>query len=257
MLVSGRLVRSYSNLPDVAGFPARWHREILLDALACDPNARHLDDAVTLSIRAQGVWEAHETLAAIDVLSNNAGTMLDFGAHIGWFSVLAGLFGDGVVWAWETDQDTLMALNANALRYDLDMVLKGAVTETMAPVQVEGPVSLVKVDLEGMDCWAIDACAHLFEAGRVAAALVEVSPIFEHDGRGPCRYVELVERFMGWGYRPYRMPPKGWDWLDEYREAPVATLRARRGLGSDWAWEIDSCVQDNFLFLPDSPGLHR
>jgi hypothetical protein len=249
-LVSARLASSYPALPDVAGFPARWHREFLLDGLATDPNNPAVDDAVTLSIRAQGVWEAHETLAAVDILSSHAGTMLDFGAHVGWFSILAGLFGDGVVHAWENDQDTLRALAANAVRHDLDLTLRGAVSEGMDPVEVDGPVSLVKVDLEGMDCWAIDACARLFEAGRVAAALVEVSPIFEHDGRGPCAYVPLVEQLIGWGYWPHQVPPKSWDRLDEYREAPVTALRRWRALGADWADVVAGCRQDNFLFLP-------
>lgn len=248
--VTARLAESYPQLPDVAGFPPRWHREFALDGLTVDPNNPAVDDAVTLSIRAQSVWEAHETLAAVDVLSNHAGTMLDFGAHIGWYSILAGFFGAGPVVVWENDWETLKVLAANALRHDLDLTLAGAVTETMAPVDVDGPVSLVKVDLEGMDCWAINACAHLFETRRVAAALVEVSPIFEHDGRGACAYVPLVEQLIGWGYWPHRVPPKGWEWLDEYRDAPVETLRRRRALGADWADVIAGCRQDNFVFLP-------
>jgi hypothetical protein len=256
-IVTARLSHSYSALPDVAGFPSRWQREFTLDALGRDPHAPHLDDHVSQALRFQGVWEAHETLAAIAVLERFGGVMLDFGAHIGWYSVLAKFFGDGQVIAWEDDAETQLALTDNAIRHDIDLELRGPVTRGMAPVEVDGPVSLVKVDIEGMDCWAIDACAGLFEHGRVAAALVEVSPIFEADGRGVCAYVELVGRLMGWGYRPFRVPPKGWDRLGAYRDAPLETLERWRGLGEDWAVEVARCRQDNFVFLRTQPYGHR
>jgi hypothetical protein len=266
IVTTARLAESYPELPDVAGFPARYQRTFELEVLDHDPHAPEpaygtydrARDAVTVSLQAQGVWEAHETLAAVDILATQPGVFLDFGAHVGWYTVLAHLFGAHQVVAWENDPETLSVLIRNVSRVFPhrgmvgvpDVHLRGDVTATGRPVDVDGPVSLMKVDLEGADCWAVDTCAHLFEAGRVAAALVEVSPIFEHDGRGPCSYVSLVGRFMSWGYWPHQIPPKGWDRLDAYREDPVGTLRRHRALGDDWADVVAGCRQDNFLFLP-------
>lgn len=255
MELVAHLAGHYPTLPDVAGFPRRYQRTFQLDALDHDPHAPEppaetdrARDAITVALQTQGVWEAHETLAAIDVLTHHPGVMLDFGAHVGWYTILAGLFGDGEVITWEEDPETLVLLNANVARHDIDAVFKGPVTEGMPAVNVDGPVSLVKVDLEGVDCWAIDACAHLFAQQQVAAALVEVSPVFEGTG-GMCRYVDLVDRLISWGYWPHRIPPKGWDRLDEYREDPLGTLRRHRRLGADWRAVVAGCRQDNFVFL--------
>lgn len=257
-LLTARLAGSYPHLPDVAGFPERYHREFQIEVLDHDPHAAPTPfgvydrgrDAITVSLEAQDVWEAHETLAAVDVLANHPGLVLDFGAHVGWYTILAGLFGDHPVFAWENDPATVELLAGNIARHRVANTIFGTVSPRMERVRADGAVSLVKVDLEGVDCWAIDACAHLFEEGRVGAALVEVSPIFEHDGRGPCAYVPMVERLMGWGYWPHRVPPKGWDRLDAYREDPLGTLRRCRALGADWVDVVAGCRQDNFLFLP-------
>lgn len=257
MLVQAHLAATYPNLPDVAGFPDRYQRSFQLEAPDYDPQALQpiygdrIRDAVTMSLQAQGVWEAHETLAAVDVLSHHAGLVLDFGAHVGWYSILASLFGDHPVIAWEDDPEIADFLHRNLARHGVAASVQGRIGPGGTDFIPSGhQIALVKIDLEGMDCWAVDWCADLFKSGRVAAALIEVSPIFEHDGRGPCSYVDLVGQLVSWGYWPHQIPPKGWDRLDEYREAPIETLRRYRALGDNWADVITGCRQDNFMFLP-------
>ena len=256
--VDAQLAGHYPDLPDVAGFASRYQRSLLLDVLKPDPSAApsygewdYGKDAVTESLLLQAVWEAQESTVAVDILANHPGVVLDFGAHIGWYTVLAGVFGAHPVIAFEPEAHMVTALSRNAERYGVDVAYRGSVQRSTSPVEVDGDVALMKCDIEGMDGYAVDACADLFEQHRIRFALIEVSPIFYHDGRGPCDYVEMVRRLMDWGYRVYRIPPKGWEHNDAYREQPLETLKRYRELGSDWAEVIAGCRQDNFVFIRD------
>lgn len=245
VLTPARLAEQYPALPDVAGFAYRHEAMFMLDVLDAP-------DEVTAALVAQGVWEAQESAVAVDILATTPGVVLDFGAHIGWYTVLAGLFGGHRVRAFEPDAASAVALAANADRYGLDMALHLAPIGPESPqVTVDGDVALMKCDIEGMDCHAVDCCVGLFEQHRIRYALIEVSPIFTSDGRGPCDYVAMVGRLLDWGYHAYRVPPKGWEHNDAYREQPLATLKRYRELGDDWAAVIAGCRQDNFVFIRD------
>lgn len=254
--VTAQLIEHYPALPDVAGFAPRYQRSLTLDVLSRDPSAApsygewdYGRDAVTESLMLQAVWEAQESTLAVDVLANHPGVVLDFGAHIGWYTVLAGVFGDHPVIAFEPDANMVTALVCNAERYGVDVSYRDEVRPSTPQVEVDGDVALMKCDIEGMDGYAIDACADLFARQRIRFALIEVSPIFWHDGRGPCDYVVMVGRLRDWGYRVYQIPPKGWEYNAAYRERPLATLKQHRELGADWANVIAGCRQDNFVFI--------
>lgn len=256
--VTAELAQQYSALPDVAGFAARYQRSLLLDVFRPDPSVApsygewdYGKDAVTESLQLQAVWEAQESTVVVDILANHRGVVLDFGAHIGWYTALAGLFGGHRVIAFEPDPKMATALRANADRYNVDVDYRDGVTPATPQVEVTGPVALMKCDIEGMDGWAVDACAHLFAQQRIRFALIEVSPIFEHDGRGATDYVAMVGQLLDWGYHAYRIPPKGWRHNHIYRARPLATLKRYCGLGEDWAEVVAGCRQDNFVFIRD------
>lgn len=258
MTVAAKLAGHYAALPDAAGFALRYQRRLLLDVLAPDPTVApsygewdYGKDAVTESLLKQQVWEAQESTLAVDILANHRGVVLDFGAHVGWYTVLAGVFGDHPVIAFEPEAAMVTALSRNASRYSVNLDVQYAVRPDTPKIQVDGDVALMKCDIEGMDGWAVDACADLFEQHRIRFALIEVSPIFYNDGRGPCDYVAMVGQLRDWGYRVYRIPPKGWEHNDAYREHPLATLKQHRELGTDWADVIAGCRQDNFVFIRD------
>jgi hypothetical protein len=238
-----RLAERYAALPDVAGFAHRHQVTFTLDVLDSP-------DEVTAALVAQEVWEAQESTVAVDILATTPGVVLDFGAHIGWYAVLAGLFGDHPVVAFEPDAVTVAALAANAARYDVNVTFRPGIGPTSPPVDADGDVALMKCDIEGMDGWAVDCCAALFQQHRIRYALIEVSPIFTNDGGG-CDYVAMVGRLLDWGYHAYRVPPKGWEHNDAYRELPLATLKRYRELGDGWADVIAGCRQDNFVFIRD------
>lgn len=254
--VQAELAGHYPALPDVAGFAPRYGRSLALDVLRPDPSAApsygewdYGRDAVTESLLLQTVWEAQESTLAVDILANHSGTVLDFGAHIGWYTVLAGVFGDHPVIAFEPEPNMLKALSANADRYNVDVTYRDAVEPATPQLEVDGDVAFMKVDIEGMDGWAVDCCASLLQQHRIRFALIEVSPIFYNDGRGPCDYVAMVDQLRDWGYRVYRIPPKGWEHNDAYREQPLTTLKRYCELGEDWADVIRDCRQDNFVFI--------
>lgn len=256
---TAELAQHYSALPDVAGFAPRYWRSLQLDVFRPDPSAAPSDgewdygkDAVTESLQLQAVWEAQESTLAVDILANHPGVVLDFGAHVGWYTVLAGVFGGHRVIAFEPDPKMVTALRVNAERYNVDISYRDEVRPSTPPVEVDGVVALMKCDIEGMDGWAVDACAALFAQQRIRFALIEVSPIFYHDGHGASDYVAMVGRLRDWGYRVCRIPPKGWRHNDAYRERPLATLKQYCELGADWATVIAGCRQDNFVFIRDT-----
>jgi hypothetical protein len=255
---TAQLAERYPTLPDVAGFARRYQAAFTLEVLSPDPEAApaygeydHGQDAVTEALIKQGVWEAQESTVAVDILAGTPGVVLDFGAHIGWYTVLAGMFGGHPVLAFEPDVVSVSALVANAARYGVNVICQPGVGRASPPVDVGGDVALMKCDIEGMDGYAVDCCADLFHQHRIRYALIEVSPIFTEDGRSSCDYVAMVGRLLDWGYHVYRVPPKGWEHNDAYREEPLATLIRYCELGDDWADVVAGCRQDNFVFIRD------
>ncbi len=222
----------FPDLPDVAGIPARLQKQfpfaVLLPGDApSDGGFDHGRDEISKSIRLQGVWECQETAVVLDVLSRTTGLVLDFGAHVGWYTVLAGLFGHPV-WAIEENQPTIEVLRKNL---ELNAVEAEVIVQSVNDVSelpsLPSHVALMKSDLESQDCNAVRMCEDLFVSQSIDFALIEVSPIFTREGRGSgCDYLELLERLIGYGYEVFLIPPKGWVHNNEYREAPLATLRA-------------------------------
>jgi len=92
--VTARLAGRYPTLPDAAGFPAHYQRDLELEVLDRDPNNPAVEDAITVAFQRHQVWEPHETLLAVDILTHCPGLVLDFGAHVGWYSILARAFGN-------------------------------------------------------------------------------------------------------------------------------------------------------------------
>lgn len=254
--VVAQLANHYPALPDAAGFATRYQTEFSLNVFSPDPLATpaygeydHGCDAVTEALTTQGVWEAQESTVAVDILATTPGLVLDFGAHIGWYTVLAGIFGNHPVIAFEPDPATVEILTRNAVRNGVNVVYQPGVGPSTPPISVEGSVALMKCDIEGMDGYAVDRCADLFKRHSIRHALIEVSPIFFEDGRSDCDYVAMVGQLIDWGYRVYRIPPKGWEHNNAYREQPLATLKRHCRLADDWAEVIAGCRQDNFVFI--------
>lgn len=183
------------------------------------------DDVLSFEVITQGEWEREETAAAIGQM--HGGWVLDFGANVGWFSMLAAQRGCSVI-AWEGDPENaeLCALNAAENGWaDLVDVRAEWVDATTPQVDVDGPVDLVKVDLEGSDAAAVHACDTLLDARRIEALLVEVSPVFNDT------YPDLVEHIAARGYD-----------VSVVATGEPLPAKGRR------PW-VESCHQANLLFV--------
>ena len=218
-LVSVRLggPTGYSDLPPI---PQRFARDF--DLTVWDPSAHPVDDGpycpardcVSETITAMGVWEPVETIVVLDILSRPdvAGSFLDVGAQVGWFSVLAQSCGREVD-AVECDADNarLFALNLSAAdSHERTRIYRQRVGVDALP-ELPQRIALAKIDVEGAEPAVVDWLMPAVEAGRVGAVLMEVSPVF-HDG-----YMAACLRLRDAGMRAYALPEKG------YPPRPMAT----------------------------------
>ena len=70
-------------------------------------------DETSHSIASQGIWEGYETLAALEILTDPAGgIVVDLGAHVGWYTMLAASVGREVV-AVESNPENVRLLERN------------------------------------------------------------------------------------------------------------------------------------------------
>jgi hypothetical protein len=163
-------------------------------------------DAVSETIASTGVWEPRETVMALRVFKENpGGTFLDFGAQIGWFSLLAALHGLDV-WAFEADPDCAELIVASAILNRVDdkiLVWEERVETGVKPMVCTGPIALVKIDLEGAENEAIRMLKPAIEDGLVERMMIEVSPVF--DDYYPDLVADLI--FDG-GFRAFLLPAK-------------------------------------------------
>jgi hypothetical protein len=252
------LAARYDALSDVAGFAERFCIGFDLDVFTLNPpetlcygDYDHGGDSVSDALINQGVWEAQESTVVVDILKSVPGLVLDFGAHIGWYAVLAGLFGNHPVIAFEPDGRAVEVLRRNGARNGVDLTIRQVkVVQGFHVGRVDVDVALLKCDIEGDDCHAVAGCSQLFADHKIAYALIEVSPIFTADGRSTCDYVEMAGFLIeDCGYKAYRIPVKGWEYNDAYREEPLTVLTNHWSITGDWVHTIADCRQDNFLFV--------
>jgi FkbM family methyltransferase len=196
-----------------------------LDALAADPLAaadvvtmvtdvgelllHALDEVMTPSIQAQGLWEADEAIWLRSVLRPGQ-TVLDCGANVGYFSLLAAkaVGPEGRVMAFEPERANLRLLRHNlwrngadnvqvvpaaaadargvlALRFnprnrgdhqvhpdagEADVLVPALVIDDLLPA---GQVDVVKVDTQGSDHLVVAGMRRLLQRSPGAHVLVE------------------------------------------------------------------------------------
>lgn len=160
------------------------------------------NDAVSETIDKLGIWEPRETVLALHVLTSQPGHVLDMGAQLGWFSLLA-LSAGCSVHAYDADPDNLRALEVSALAQPRAKIVTrelriGPDTEPMYPRRVR----FAKLDLEGAEDEAVRMLWPTIEAGLLDHMLIEVSPCFAD------YYPDLMVNLVDAGFRVYLLPPK-------------------------------------------------
>ena len=210
------------------------------------PNYCTGNDELSRAILHCGVWEAFETALILDILKNEQqGMVLDFGAHIGWYSIIAALHGHDIK-AFEGDVENVEMLIANARLNECDNRIQAThcwIDAHMEPLPLS-QVLLMKSDLEGKDAEAVRVCQALFEAKRIKYALIEISPVLA------AGYPELVEQIAGYGYGVYQVPSKGFEHIKEYETAPLETLVKYCEVPAEGrAGYVAGLRQENLLFI--------
>lgn len=194
---------------DLAPIPARFARSFKM--LVWDPEVHPVDggpycpchDAVSEAIVSAGVWEPSETIATLSACSATSGSFVDFGAQLGWFSLVAASCGL-TVHAYEADADNMAVLEKNfALNGWSDRLVTHLerVGPRSEPLEVDR-IDLAKIDLEGAERDGVKVLWPKITEGRVDNLLIEVSPVFAD------YYPDLVADLVSEGFRAYELPPK-------------------------------------------------
>lgn len=165
-------------------------------------------DAVSRSVLDQNTWEGFETLLALDILSKgdpSGEVVVDLGAHVGWYTLLAKTGGYGVL-SVDGDQENLELLQKSVTLNGLSeaTVAHGWIGPETPIIKADGPgIRLLKADVEGAEDEVLRVCDHLFAAGKVKYAFFEISPEFSD------HYPATVQKVLDFGYAAYMIPDKG------------------------------------------------
>ncbi len=168
-------------------------------------------DAVSDRLLTEGFWELHDSKPIADILDkgDRAKLVIDFGAHIGWYTIMAAKAGYRVL-AIDADIENLRLLGENARLHgvgDKVTVMHAWVAVAFTRDGLRSSVELVKVDLESNDRHAVNACWPFID--RVENLFVEICPIWRDD------YPELVDRLVGAGFSAFY--PNGDRFDHDYR----------------------------------------
>lgn len=196
------------------------------------------------------VWEGYESLLTLAILAagDRSRVVLDFGAHLGWYSTLAAVWGYRVV-AFEADGENAerCADNAglNGVGHLVDVVHTWVDATTPELAGDAEEVELLKSDLEGSEDHVERVCRDLFATRRVRYALLEISPVLAG------HYPETVRRIVDAGYVAHDVPCKAASpaLKAAFEADPLAAIRQCRIEDRSLDAYVASLRQSNFLFV--------
>lgn len=206
-------------------------------------------DIISYCIDKQGVWEGPETIVILDILNENRqdDLVLDFGSHIGYYSLLAAKKGYRVA-SLDGNTENLNLLRASALINGLEKNISSyhCWLDNDSPLLAadQESVHLMKVDIEGAEIDAYAMTSLLFQEKKIKYAIFEISPTFNNT------YPALVESIVDSGYDVFQIPGNNWEHNDEFSRAPLDTIKKycqvpRRGRIK----YVKGLHQENFLFI--------
>lgn len=160
-------------------------------------------DVISQTIVSHRIWEPRETILTLAACEANPGLVLDLGCQLGWFSMLAASAGCTVT-AVDADRMCLDRVDWSAALNgwgDRVRTLQTRIDDNLNPV-VSGPLTFVKMDLEGAEIHAVNALWPLIERREIQHMMIEISPVFDD------YYPEMVHRIIDAGYIAHVLPPK-------------------------------------------------
>jgi len=143
-------------------------------------------DDVSRTLADSGNWGVRETALIESILVNgDKGIMLDFGSHIGWYTIMAAKLGY-TVHAFEADSENieLMERNMAMQEFDGNIIVHEGWVDKDTPRQRFDNVELMKSDLEGNDRYAVQTVALDLADHKVKHIWIEMSPIFNDSYEG-------------------------------------------------------------------------
>lgn len=203
-------------------------------------------DAVSETFHSHAVWEPADTIVALTAFhtASPGSYFLDFGAHVGWFSLLAASTGVPTL-AYEADPENLRLLELNASINGWSDRVTAFHCRVRADTKLDLPdsIRLAKIDVEGAEGDVINVLWPAITSGRVDQLIVEVSPVFAD------YYPDLVLSLIDQGYRAYRLnvgqhPPI----VLEDLERDLAAYRLDEMSSSDLEEYVKGCHQVNIWF---------
>lgn len=171
------------------------------------------DDAVSRSLIAAGHHEEgiRHGLGELGVLDHpNGDLVLDFGTHVGWYTLMAAQAGFDVL-GFDGEPEHLTMVERNMRRAGVAervTLCRVWLDEDTPQLDPEGcpPIRLLKADVEGAEEHVLRIAWPLIDAGLVTHLLLEISPVFNDS------YPALVARLVDKGYTVHRFyPTRLWD----------------------------------------------
>jgi SAM-dependent methyltransferase len=155
-------------------------------------------DAISDRLIVEGFWEKDDSKPIAEILErgDRSKLVIDFGSHIGWYTIMAAELGYYVL-AIDADAENLRLLQSNAVLHGVEdkITTRRAWVDEHFTLEGRSAVELVKVDLEGNDALAVDACWPFID--RVENLYVEISPVFN------AGYPALVQKLRDAGFTAY------------------------------------------------------
>ncbi len=150
-------------------------------------------------LRIEGQWEPHDTEAIRHILENGDRNkwVIDFGAHAGWYTVMAAKYGYRVL-AVENEDAHIALLMDNVARHgigDRVSICQAWVDENFTVDDPGCDVELIKADIEGAEKWAVQACEPWMD--QISNWYLEISPEFRDD------YPALVDKLKLAGFEAF------------------------------------------------------
>jgi hypothetical protein len=258
-------LRGQNVVHEYPAIPAHLAMDLTLDVYQWERYAESLvyctgRDQSSHAIDIGQVWEGYETLLTIAILAcgDREAAVLDFGAHLGWYTCIAGKLGYQVV-AFEADAENakLCASNAALNGCERVNVVWTWIDQNSPPVPAQR-VRLLKSDVEGMEHHAVVACLDLFVAGLIDFALLEMSPVFVRENRSLGwdefgefgDYAGLAEWICAQGYDAFDVPHKSASpaLKAHFERDPLSAIKECRVDVADLRAHLGSIDQTNFLF---------
>lgn len=184
--------------PDITPMPERF-KHVHFDIELYDEAEGDGDWAVSYTIDQLGIWEPMESILMLSAFAGNPSALfIDIGAHVGWYTLLARAFGLRVL-AVDAVERNLKMIEARA---DDEIAaaliwINSSFHMDLAPIQ-----TIVKMDIEGAEQYAVKALAKNFTDGSITHALIEMSPVFN------ISYPHIANTIIGKGYECWVLPGK-------------------------------------------------